>query len=445
MIQRIRKNENKLSIDMYKNVILNYGFRGIGIILGLVSTSVNLSYLGNSIYGQWATIASVAAWINTGDFGIGNGFRNEFVKAVAHNDIQKQKELIATTFRVLGLVALGLFLLLFLIIELLVSLNIVEIELRVPMYITNFFFCTDLFLGVGRAAAYGFQKSWLISLAQVTTVVIRILGILGLKALFSPNLIAFSIINGVGGLIGNIVLLIILNHISDIKFKNKLSNYFNYNLIRNITKLGLQFFVLQISSLVLYSTDNLIINKLFTSEMVTKYSLITKIYTTGEGLFSILLISLWSAVTYAITKMDFDWIKKEIKRLLLLWGFFSICVVAISLFFNKIMYLWLGNNSIKYESNIVALFAVYTIAVTFGSIFVNVSNGMGRLKVQLAFSSIEAIVNIPLSVFLAKQLGMGIYGVKLATLVCCIGAIIFVPCDVVYQLHKRKKLIIKGK
>ena len=82
-----------------------------------LSTSINLSYLGPNLYGQWATIASIAAWINYGDFGIGNGFRNEFAKAVAQKDSEKQKCLIITTARMLGLLSVVLFLILIVLTE----------------------------------------------------------------------------------------------------------------------------------------------------------------------------------------------------------------------------------------------------------------------------------------------------------------------------------------
>ncbi len=92
-----------------------------------------------------------------------------------------------------------------------------------------------------------------------------------------------------------------------------------------------------------------------------------------------------------------------------------------------------------YDASLITLFAVYTVWGTFGSIFVNIANGVGRLKTQLMFSTIEAVVNIPLSIFFAVNLGMGIFGVKLATLCCCVGANIFVPIDMVRYLNKVSK------
>lgn len=433
----IIKESNSRSKVMYKEVLFNYIFRGVGIILGLLSTSINLGYLGLTLFGQWATIASIASWINYGDFGIGNGLRNELASAVALNNEEKQKKLIVSTAKILGQLSIILLFLLIFITEILFATDVMSSSLRIPMYITNFFFCLDLFFGIGRSVAYGYQMSWLTSLAQCTTIILRIIGVLVLK-FYPPSLIFFALINGFASVIGNFVLISVLIREVKIRFKKRLKEYIDNSLKSSIIGVGIQFFILQISCIVLYSTDNLIINKIISPEAVTKYDLISKIYYTGENLFAILLISLWSAVTYAIANEDYDWIRLELKRLLKIWLLFAFGVIVVSFFFNEIIQIWLGHNSIKYEWSLICLFAVYTIWGTFGSIFVNISNGMGRLKLQLIFCCVESIVNIPLSIFLASTLGLGIFGVKLATLFCCIGANLFVPIDIVrYLIHKK--------
>ena len=43
---------------------------------------------------------------------------------------------------------------------------------------------------------------------------------------------------------------------------------------------------------------------------------------------------------------------------------------------------------------------------------------MGKIRLQLYISIITAVINIPLSVYLAKYLNMGITGVMTATCIC---------------------------
>ena len=90
-----------------------------------------------------------------------------------------------------------------------------------------------------------------------------------------------------------------------------------------------------------------------------------------------------------------------------------------------------------YEPGLIALFAVYTITTQFGAIYVNVTNGLGRIKLQMFTAIIGAVLNIPLSIFFAKYMGMGISGIKLATLICCLGSIVIIPIDITLFLNKK--------
>ena len=61
--------------------------------------------------------------------------------------------------------------------------------------------------------------SWLTSLAQCTTIILRIIGVLVLK-FYPPSLIFFALINGFASVIGNFVLISVLIREVKIRFKN---------------------------------------------------------------------------------------------------------------------------------------------------------------------------------------------------------------------------------
>ena len=418
----------KLTKSVHRNSIWNILLRGLGILCSLLLLRLNISYLGATLYGLWATIASISSWANFGDLGISNGLRNELTKAIALNDFSKQLSLIKTAFVMLSIIAVCLFGVLTILTECLFVTGVMDSFLRVPMYITNGFFCFSFLLGIGRTISYSYQKSWLASLAQTGTVISQIL-ILALLTSFSvyPNLITFAIMMGVGTVIGNCIIIgILIKYLINLYPSNVRGKYEKQH--RNaIMNIGIQFFVLQLCCLVLYATDNVIINRLFSSELVTKYSVISTVYNTGENLFSLLLISLWSAVTYVAAKNEFKWIYNETKKIRKIWLLFSCGVVLVSFLFNIIVKLWLGKESIHYETSLIAIFAVYTIFQTFGSIYVNVSNGLGKIKLQMICSVIGAICNIPLSVIFAYYCNMGLLGIKLATMICCVGSMFIIP------------------
>lgn len=436
-----REDTNRLKkIDNYqRNVAMNYVVKVLGIVFSLLSTRITINYLGNNLYGLWVTIASVVSWMSSGDFGVGNGLRNRYAEAYAKGDEERQKVLLATGVSTLTkisglLLVAGLFLC-----EILLWFGVLQPELRAPMDITVVFFCFNLILSVSQSVAYGQQKSWYVSLAGTGMTIASLLAILLLKMMgVSANLVLFSVVHGLCSIIPNIALIGLL--------KKQGTNLIHLGMLQDARKdiqkdimgVGMNFFGIQICSIILYSTDNLIINYLIGGEAVTKYSVITKIYDTGQNLFSIMLIALWSAVTYQVAQNNISWVKKKIRQLLGIWLLYVMGVIGVSLMLNPIVKIWIGAEAQYYEPAIIILFAVYGITISFSAIFVSVTNGMNQIKAQLIVAAIGAAANIPLSIYFANNLGMGLFGIKLATLIAAILTAIVIPVQVWWILYKKE-------
>ncbi len=430
---------DKLTREVHRNNYLNIVFRIGGIVMSLLFTRYNIAYLGASIYGVWLTIASVSSWANLGNLGIGNGLRNELAKAIAQGNAEKQRNLIWTAITLLTKLSMAIFVILTIVSEILFYSDVIDVALRVPMYITNFFFCVSFVLGISRSVALSYQLSWLTTYSQSLVVVLNLVAVLFLMAFnVTPNLIVYATLIGVGTALGNGFIIINLRKKMNQYLHGDYSGHYSLVYRNAILNVGLQFFVLQICCVILYSTDNVIINKLFDSAQVTKYSVIHSVFFTGESLFGIFLVSLWSAVTFAAEKGEFAWVKKEVRNLLWIWLGYTVGVIIVSLSFNWIIKIWLGDGAMYYEPSLVSMFAIYTIITQFGAIYVNVANGLSKIRLQIIFSVIGALINVPLSIFLASFCGLGLKGVILATLICCFGSAVVVPCEIIFYLRNKK-------
>ena len=429
---------DKLTKEVHRNNYLNVVFRLSSIVLSLLFTRYNIAYLGASIYGLWLTIASISSWANLGNLGIGNGLRNELAKAIAQNDAEKQRNLIWTAVNLLIKLSIAILFVMTVVSEVLFYTDVVDVSLRIPMYITNFFFCVSFVLGISRPVALSYQLSWLTTYSQTLVIALNLVTVLLLNEFnITPNLVVYATLMGIGTAVGNGFIILNLQKKVNVKLNGEYRGHYVTAYRNAIFNVGLQFFVLQLCCVVLYSTDNVIINKLFDSAQVTKYSVIHSVFITGESLFGIFLVSLWSAVTFAAEQGEFSWVRKEVHNLLWIWSGYAIGVLIISIVFNKIIQLWLGDNAIYYEPSLVAMFAIYTILTQFGSIYVNVANGLSIIKLQIIFSVIGALINVPLSIFLASTCALGLKGVILATLTCCFGSVVVVPCEIIFYLRKK--------
>jgi O-antigen/teichoic acid export membrane protein len=192
--------------------------------------------------------------------------------------------------------------------------------------------------------------------------------------------------------------------------------------------LGIKFFVIQLAAVIFYQTSNIIIAHLFGPQEVTPYNIAYKYFSVITMSFSIIMLPLWSAYTEAWVKRDIDWIKNTINKLILIWGLIVIGVVIMLLLSTFVYRMWVGKE-IKVSISISVVMAAYVIVNGWCGIFSQFLNGVGKIKLQLYISTIGAILNIPLAIFLGKH--FGIYGVLLSTVI--LGAISAIWSPIQYK------------
>ena len=71
--------------------------------------------------------------------------------------------------------------------------------------------------------------------------------------------------------------------------------------------------------------------------------------------------------------------------------------------------------------------------------FTSIINGMGKINLYLWISITIAAAYIPLAVFYSNNMGMDIYGIKLATLTCQTLPAIILPIQVFREIKKIDK------
>lgn len=187
--------------------------------------------------------------------------------------------------------------------------------------------------------------------------------------------------------------------------------YFN-----SLSSLGFKFFLVGITGLVIFSTDNLIIVQIFGPSEVPAYQVAFKYFGLITSVFSIIAVPFWSAYTDAHTKGDTGWILDTNKKLKLIWlGLLivSIFMLIVSQWFYQ---LWVPDIPVPFVLSL--MMCLYVLALSWGNIFVMYINGVGKVRLQVIVSIVGAIINIPLSIFFAKNLDLGSAGIILASTIC---------------------------
>lgn len=415
MREKVRKYINAYRLDeTRKSSFLNLVLKPISVILGLLYTPLLLSYLGDEKYGLWSTILSIISWVNYCDVGIGHGLRNVLTKALSLKDNENAKKAISTAYIILSCISFTLLLLSIILVATLNWQNIfnTEIDMQMPIGISMVFICSNFVLALSNTIFYSMQLSHKVAIRNCVIQVLNIIGILFLKMYTSSNLVLMAILFGSTTsliYISNTVILIKKHSFVRIRLK-----YFDRTGVKSIANIGIKFFIIQLACIALYTVDNLLITHMFGGEAVTPFNITYRIFNTAYSFLTALCVPYWSKTTEAYTKKDVVWIKKAIVHLDKIAAFFIAGFIFLAIIFKPLVKVWLGRD-LDYPAGLIAVMCVYYCLYTIVTVKTQIINGTGQLNFQLVLMLFMGISNIPFSIFLAKNCGLGVIGIRLST------------------------------
>jgi len=412
-----------------KNILFSFIIKGLSILISLLLVPLTIDYVNPTKYGIWLTLSSIIGWFTFFDIGFGNGFRNRFAEAVAKKQFKLAKIYVSTTYAILSSI-IGVVLILFLVINpflnwssILNTQQEMAQELNTLALIVFVFFCLQFVLKLLTTVMTANQQPAKATLINFYGNAGALILIFILTKLTSGNLVYL-------GFALSIVPFLVLLGTSFWFYKHEYKifapelRYVNFRFTKNLMGLGLRFFVIQISGIILFSTDNIIISQIFGPQEVTPYNLAFKYFSIVTIVFSIITTPFWSAFTDAYTKNDFQWIKKSISKMLKVSGIF-IAVIIVMVFFSKeFYYLWVGR-AIDVPIQLSLFMGFYFVLMLLLQPFNYFINGTGKIQLQLIQSVVAALVNIPLAFYLAKIPALGISGIVLSTVICTAPGLVF--------------------
>lgn len=391
--------DNHRSKKILKNIIFSFGIKAFSIFIGLYIIRLTIDYIDTTKYGIWVTISSITIWVSFFDIGMGNGMRNKLTSAITLNKFDDAKKYVSTTYATLTLIAISFFTLFYLVNPL---INWAKF-LNVPQNISEDLHLILLIVFGAFSIQFIFQLLNTILTAThepATANFITLLGQIGvlLTIIFLKQNIKGSLLILVIAL--NAIPLAILIVASILLFNTKLKyiapqiNKVHFKYIKDIISLGSVFFIIQIGSLVLVQTDNIIIAKVLSPEHVTKFNISYRLFSVITMVFSIILIPYWSAFTDAYAKQDYKWMIKNVQKLRKLWIFFSFIIIPILLLMSNFIYkIWMGN-ILTIETSLSIAMSIYIIAYLCLIVNCYFLNGVGKLRVQLYAYLITIVINI---------------------------------------------------
>lgn len=424
------------TIRTRKNILYSLMFRIAGAMISVLLVPLTLKYLNPTKYGIWLTLSAVISWLSLFDIGLGAGLRNRFAEALASDDKVKARIYVSTTYTILTVIVVGIYLIFLFVNQyipwgrLVNAPPEVEAELGRLAFVVFTFFLFRLVFGLIISILTANQRQSMVGFLELLVNLLSLIGVMILPRLIDNSMLA------VGTIISAITALV--PALASVYFFS--SSYRDYSpsikmvrlkYSRSLISLGFDFFILSITSIIMYFSQNVIISQLFSPAEVSTFNIAYKYFFYIVVIQTLVLNPILPATTDAYFKNDFNWIKNALKKLIYIWAGLVAVILVMVMVSNYAYALWVGNE-VKVPFPVSFAMAVYMILFTWYATFAYVINGIGKVKVQLYISVLSSMMMIPLAIFFVKSLNFGVDGVIFAGVLCIIPGSIVIPI----QLHK---------
>ncbi len=360
-------------------------------------------------------------WINSFDIGIGNGLRNKLTECLTFGEIERARNLISTAYFIFILLSALIFLLFISFSSKLAWSDILNInqiynlDLSKSIIIILLASLINFVLTLNNSVAYSNHESAFAGLKDFISNLFFLLGVILLLAVSKKGgLIELSYIYLLSVILSNTILT--FNLYMKYKELRPTLMHFSSVSVKPLISLSMQFFVIQIAALIIFTTDNIIIAHFIGPSEVTNYNIIYRLFMPLLLIHTIIITPFWSGFTDSYANRNFVWIKKALKEINKCTFFLTIGIIITAISAKWLLILWIGDN-IVYNPTLIMFMAVYVFIMMWNNNFAYFLNGVGELKMQLCTSIIAIIINIPLSIYLTKIIGLGSTGVVLSGIV----------------------------
>lgn len=440
ILKNIMTSGSERSAKAKKNILEMLFLKGGNILIGLLMVPMTINYVDSENYGIWLTLSSMVAWMSFFNIGLNNGLKNKLCEALAVEDFKLGKKYVSTTYALLFLIFIPLMLILlffapyvnwysFLSISESVGNSLVAaICILIVYFSLNFILSTvEVVLQADQNPACASLQSFLQQLCSLIIIWILTLTTDG-------NLINLCIALCATPLLlsccFNFILFkgkykAIAPSISDIDFK----------VAPSLLNLGVKFFIIQFAGIIQYQLSNFLILKYIGASDVTIYNIAYRYISVLWMVWSIITTPIWSAVTDAITKGDYTWIRNIQKRYFHVLLIFTICgliMVLVSPFVYKV---WIGD---EIKISLILSFSVflYIWVMMFGNVYVSILNGAGKLNLQMYSCLISPIVFIGIFFICCHVLKIGVISVIIASILSNFNGFLIAPIQCRRFLNK---------
>ncbi|WP_448781016.1 oligosaccharide flippase family protein [Bacteroides congonensis] len=399
--------------NVKKNIVASFAIKGISMLVSFALVPLTIGYVSSELYGVWLTLSSVLTWLSFLDIGFSKGLKNKLTEAIAHNNWEKGKSLVSTTYFMMILIFLPICLLLEIVIPYIDWCSLLNVstqyssEIMKAMHILVAMACLQMVVNVITSVVAAFQKVALSNAFMPIGNLISLVVIFVLTKTCPPSLTALAFSLAAMPVLITIIASVFL-FIGQFRKVSPSFSLVKREHVKDLFGLGYKFFIINIQVIVLYQSTNILISNVSSPNEVTTYNIAYKLLSLAMMAYTIITAPLWPAYTDAFAREDYAWMKnvrKKMKKILTI----SVIGCFLVAFFSPWIYgLWVGDTPhVPFAMTLIV--AIYVSVYCWMNLNGTLIVGMGKVNVETYIVLIGMIVHIPLSFLLSQYLGA--YGV----------------------------------
>jgi len=181
-------------------------------------------------------------------------------------------------------------------------------------------------------------------------------------------------------------------------------SFIRLGMARDLCSKGVQFFILQICGVILFTSTNIIISKMFSPSDVTPYQVTYRYFSIILVAFNTICLPFWNATTDAYSRGDITWIKRMERKLNLVIAGSIGSLILMLIVSEWVYYFWVGSD-LPIPFDLSASMAIYITILIISLRYSYILNGINILRIQIVFTTIATIIFLPLAWAACKYIG----------------------------------------
>lgn len=394
----------------------------ISILLNFITVPIALNYWMVERYGIWSLIISITTYVGLSDLGIGYtagiliGRTNNLKSKIVIFKKASRMIIVTTIIAASGFILLNL-----------LNINWIRVLGKIPEYLKEevysaclvyiLFFILSIPFSMLSAVLSGFQMKYFDSMFNIVSSIIGFINLILVIYILKGSLVTYALVTGINTMIFNIVKLGIIylkyKQNSEILADDSINPHEKDITTAFFFKTSFNLFFIRIAGILIFYTDYLVISNILGSNHVTEYSITYKLFSIFFSISNIIVFSFTPILAREYGNRNWEWISRQYNLFLIITSFIGGLTWVGGLFFAKdFIYIWAGKQG---YAGLLCAFALggYSYILAMSHINTGILTTCDFIKNGAYISWLEVIINLLISIFLVKKIGVA--GVAIGT------------------------------